>query len=276
MVLTDLNSDPKPKKRKLESESESTGPDPKVRNIDSQIEKLSVDNDSGDGFDDDSDDDLFDSQAQIILSQSAVRSKYKLSNDIIQGKAIVKEILGDSIILECTNGDGAPEQNAKYYEIKSRPEWVFEIGDYIHSPPEFGTIPVLHSDTLLSCTNIAIAATCPRRAILTDRFRDAGWGSDPSSYRMVLGNYLHTLFQSSLEDAMKKRKITPIYLKAGISGRVRPSDIDRSRAYRRPLSPKRNNLNRWYEKIFRILFHVVALLKILKNLEKIIMQLSPI
>ena len=223
MVLTDLNLDPKSKKRKLESESGSSGPDPKVRNIDSQIEKLSVDNDSGDGFDDDSDDDLFDSQAQLILSQSAVRSKYpNISNDIINGKATVKEILNDSVILECTNDGGVPEQKTnskpRYYEIKSRPEWVFEIGDFIHSPPEFGTIPVLHSDTLLSCTNIAIAATCPRRAILTDRFRDAGWGSDSSSYRMVLGNYLHTLFQSSLEDAMKKRKITPIYLKAGISG----------------------------------------------------------
>ena len=228
MVLTDLNSDPKSKKRKLEagSESGSTGRDPKIpksSNIDSQISKLSVDNDSGDGFDDDSDDDLFDSQAQILLSQSAVRSKYKISNEIIHGKATVKEILTDSIILECntipnTTGDGATEQNSipKYYEIKSRPEWVFEIGDFIHSAPEFGTIPVLHSDTLLSCTNIAIAATCPRRAILTDRFRDAGWGSDPSSYRLVLGNYLHTLFQSSLEDAMKKRKITPIYLKAGL------------------------------------------------------------
>ena len=227
MVLTDLNSDPKSKKRKLEvgSESGSSGRDPKIPNIDSQISKLSVEsqNDSGDGFDDDSDDDLFDSQAQILLSQSAVRSKYKISNEIIHGKAIVKEILNDSIILECNtipSGDGATEQNSisKYYEIKSRPEWVFEVGDFIHSAPEFGTVPVLHSDTLLSCTNIAIAATCPRRAILTDRFRDAGWGSDPSSYRMVLGNYLHTLFQSSLEDAMKKRKITPIYLKVGLSG----------------------------------------------------------
>ena len=104
---------------------------------------------------------------------------------------------------------------------------------------------------------------------MTDRFRDAGWGSDPSSYRMVLGNYLHTLFQSSLEDAMKKRKITPIYLKAGISGRVVDCEF-----HRRPLSPERNNLNRWFEKIFRILFLVVALLKILRNSEKIIMQLS--
>ena len=234
MVLTDLNSDPKSKKRKLEvgSESGSSGRDPKIPNIDSQISKLSVDNDSGDGFDDDSDDDLFDSQAQILLSQSAVRSKYKISNEIIHGKAIVKEILNDSIILECNtipnkSGDGATEQNSisKYYEIKSRPEWVFDVGDFIHSAPEFGTIPVLHSDTLLSCTNIAIAATCPRRAILTDRFRDAGWGSDPSSYRMVLGNYLHTLFQSSLEDAMKKRKITPIYLKVGLSGRKRQAKV---------------------------------------------------
>merc|ERR1712131_17025 len=121
--MTDLNSDPKSKKRKLEvgSEGGSSGRDPKIPNIDSQISKLSVEsqNDSGDGFDDDSDDDLFDSQAQILLSQSAVRSKYKLSNNVIQGKAIVKEILGDSIILECTNGDGAPEQNAKYYERKN-------------------------------------------------------------------------------------------------------------------------------------------------------------
>ena len=225
MVLTDLNSDPKSKKRKLEvgSEGGSSGRDPKIPNIDSQISKLSVEsqNDSGDRFDDNSDDDLFDSQAQILLSQSAVRSKYKISNEIIHGKAIVKEILNDSIILECNtkpSGDGATEQNSisKYYEIKSRPEWVFDVGDFIHSAPEFGTIPVLHSDTLLSCTNIAIA-TCPRRTILTDRFRDAGRGSDPSSYRMVLGNYLHTLFQSSLEDAMKKRKITPIYLKVGLS-----------------------------------------------------------
>ncbi|KAJ2719684.1 DNA replication endonuclease-helicase Dna2 [Coemansia sp. Benny D115] len=91
------------------------------------------------------------------------------------------------------------------------------IGDYLNlvgNIPETGPdgavvlsyqaldlLLVLHPDTLVSCTHLADAFYCVRRAVLKDRIREISDGSPPNTV-MLIGQLLHDLFQSC---ALKNR-----------------------------------------------------------------------
>ena len=201
------------KKRKLEN-SVSV---PSAKHFCSETDRTrETVNDNEDDF---SDDDLFSVEALSILSQSQKtqsqqesHSQYILSSRPFENKkAKVVNIKNNpptaTVQVLDTNGKEIDE----FHEITICDGWIVKEGDFIYSPPEFSQVPVLHSDTLISCTSIAAATECPRRSILSDRFRDGEIG--PGSWRMIMGNFLHQLFQDSLPKSIEKIKITSQYLK---------------------------------------------------------------
>ena len=113
---------------------------------------------------------------------------------------MVRDVVGQKAVVESL------EHKEKFFEIAIEPEWYLFPGDIVHSPPKFGSVPIAHSDTLVSCTGIATAAICPRHAVLADRYRDADLGVGGKN--MLLGNFLHEVFQDLLREAVAKRQIT--------------------------------------------------------------------
>ena len=134
--------------RKREREMESVQDLPQA--------KLSKADDS-DGFSDDS--------FEFQINLASQKSQYNLSTEPFKNaKAKVIEAFESSVI--AVELDEKNEPKDVFHEIERKPEWVIKEGDYIHAPPEFGSTPIYHSDTLVSCTSVATSTTCVRQGFL--------------------------------------------------------------------------------------------------------------
>ena len=110
-------------------------------------------------------DDFSDDSFEFEINLASQKEQYKLSEEKFKNaKARVKEVFDRSIIVEKL--DEKNEATEVFHEVDRSPEWVVKDGDLVYAPPDFGTTPIYHSDTLISCTNVANAAGCVRRALL--------------------------------------------------------------------------------------------------------------
>ena len=147
---------------------------------------------------DEFDDDDFDFDELALASQT--QTERELSSADFKGRGTVVELWGtEHVIVEKANGE--------FFKVKTDPDWYLQVNDVVHGPPDFGSVIVAHSDNLISSTNVATAAKCPREAVLGDRFRDAEYGSR-GSVRMLIGTILHEVFQELLTESIKGRIIT--------------------------------------------------------------------
>ena len=135
--------------REPKDEPSQENPDAIIK-LESQPSQNQSDNDETmiDDFDDEFDDDMFES-----LSMES-QSKYPVSDQLFSGRGKVVDRGYGCVIVE---------QNEKFYEVKVKDEWYLHEGDIVHSAPTFGSVPIAHSDTLVSCTAVAQAASCEVR-----------------------------------------------------------------------------------------------------------------
>lgn len=132
--------------REPKDEPSQEVPDAVIK-IDSQLSQNQSDNDETmiDDFDDEFDDDMFES-----LSMES-QNKYPVLDQPFSGRGKVVDRGYGCVIVE---------QKGKFYELKVKDEWYLHEGDIVHSAPTFGSVPIAHSDTLVSCTAVAQAASC--------------------------------------------------------------------------------------------------------------------
>jgi hypothetical protein len=103
-------------------------------------------------------DDEFDEELSFDVLELCSQSKYEISRNKFQGRGKVVEIKG-------LNRATVEDKKGEYHNVEIEPTWGLEMGDFIHSPPVFGSVPIAHSDTLVSCTGIATATSCPRQGL---------------------------------------------------------------------------------------------------------------
>ena len=142
--------------RDPKDEPSQESPDVVVEIEPSQSQNNEVENadaNMADDFDDFDDDMTFEA-----LSMSS-QNKFNLSHEPFSGRGKVVDLGYDCVVVE---------QKGKFYEIKSKDEWYLHEGDIVHSAPTFGSVPIAHSDTLVSCTAVAQAATCEVEKIFFD------------------------------------------------------------------------------------------------------------
>ncbi|KAJ2316408.1 DNA replication endonuclease-helicase Dna2 [Coemansia sp. RSA 2704] len=68
-------------------------------------------------------------------------------------------------------------------------------GEVVVDSRAAGVLPIVHPDTLVSCTHLADALACERRAVLRERVREIPEGARASA-AMLVGTLLHDVFQS--------------------------------------------------------------------------------
>lgn len=112
------------------------------------------------------DDDFSDDSFEFEINLASQKEQYKLSDEAFKNaKAKVKEVFDRSIIVEKLNEKN--ETTEVFHEVDRSSDWVVKEGDLVYAAPDFGSTPIYHSDTLVSCTNVANAAGCVRRALLS-------------------------------------------------------------------------------------------------------------
>mgnify|MGYP000375513030 CR=1 FL=1 len=184
-----LFSEPRPSSEPIPSQGPSQGPSQAPSESDDSVNMNS--------------DDDFDDELPMDVLELCSQPKFPLSNGNFTGRGKVVRVEDDFITVE---------SDEKYYEIKIDPDWCLQVDDIVHGPPTFGSVPIAHSDTLVSCTGISTAAICPRHAVLADRFRGGEMGFDGNK-NMLLGNMLHELVQDGLVEAVSGRMISVNYIK---------------------------------------------------------------